>query len=267
MLRCISRDTLKMFIGLAALGLALTNCNNTEQPPRVEEPPKPFPVIPFCTRLPRVKITGREPALAPNYKLQWPQHTVLYVYLMEGNPQMSKKLLQVANTWSRFANISFAPTDKIYLSQVRVTFRKGGYASAVGRESKEQTYANVASMFLEGLDTLRDENEFRRIVLHEFGHALGLEHELLKSSAHIPWDSNAVYKYYSDHYKWDRGKVDQNVFRAFDVPKPYDEFDSSSIMIYAVPDTLTIGRSYQIPWPKQLSLTDQECISTWYPKS
>jgi len=223
-------------------------------------------VIPFCTRLKRVKITGRRPAFAPNYKLQWANHTVLHVYFMEDFGALNDKIISIANTWSNFSGISFKKTDQINESQIRVTFKHGGYASAVGIECKEHSYDDKPTMFLQGLDTLQDMKEFTRVVLHESGHAIGLEHELRKPAAQIPWDTAAVYKYYSDHYGWNRTDVDANIFQAFITPKQYDEFDSTSIMVYAVPDTLTKGH-YTINWPDQLSKSDKVDINKWYPKS
>ncbi len=176
------------------------------------------------------------------------------------------KLLQVANQWSKYCNISFKPVEKLYQSQIRITFRKGGYASAVGIECNERAYHNVPTMFLEGLDTMKDTQQFNRIVLHEFGHALGLEHELKKPSAKIPWDSAAVYTYYKTKYNWEKSDVDKNIFASLIVEKRYEDFDSTSIMVYAVPSFLTKNHSYSVSWPRGLSSTDIKGIGEWYPK-
>jgi len=53
----------------------------------------------------------------------------------------------------------------------------------------QDEYLNYPRMILQGSDTMQDGPELARIVLHEFGHAMGLEHELRKSVALIPWDT------------------------------------------------------------------------------
>ena len=40
------------------------------------------------------------------------------------------------------------------------------------------------------------EEEYSRVVIHEFGHALGCIHEHQSPAADIPWDKEAVYRYY-----------------------------------------------------------------------
>lgn len=222
-------------------------------------------VLPICTRPEKVRIKGRRPALAPNYKLQWDNHRKLMVYFMEGNKPLGTEIVAIANDWSRHCGLSFKLTDKLTDSQIRVTFRSGGYSSAVGLECIQDKYMDQPTMFLEGLDTMKDKQEFIRIVLHEFGHTLGLEHELRKASSKIPWDTAAVVKYYWDHYRWSKQKVIDNIFLPVTVPKEYDEFDSTSIMVYAVPDTLTIG-NYSISWSQKLSKSDEKYIQKWYPK-
>ncbi|MDO6433000.1 hypothetical protein Q4E93_20500 [Flavitalea sp. BT771] len=226
---------------------------------------KKTPVLHFCTRLKKVKISGRQPAFAPNYIRQWGQHKEIRVFLLDSARPISARLLRTAAAWSKYCNVTFTLTEKKPLSDIRVTFRSGGYASAVGKEANESPYLNGPSMFLEGLDTLSDDAEFTRVVLHEFGHAIGLEHELQKSTVKIPWDTEAVVSYYKDLYKWPREEVYRNIFDQFPVEKPYEEFDSTSIMVYAVPAELTIGHTFSIPWPKGLSSTDEKDIGIWYP--
>lgn len=41
------------------------------------------------------------------------------------------------------------------------------------------------------------DQEYSRVVLHEFGHALGAIHEHQHPEAAIPWDKPKVYEYYA----------------------------------------------------------------------
>jgi hypothetical protein len=221
--------------------------------------------VDFCNRMPRVKIQGRQIALVLNYKLQWTKAMTLNVFFFGTNPpEIINHVLNVANEWGKYGGMNFQTVQRMSDSQIRVTFEEGGYSSAVGIEAQQKEYDHSFSMCLQGLDTLQDEAIFRRVVLHEFGHALGLEHELQSPSASIPWDTAALFKYYYDHYNWQPDSVIHQVLTKLKNVS-YTGFDSTSIMIYAVPDTLTKG-DYQIKWPADLSHTDRIEIAKWYPK-
>jgi hypothetical protein len=227
---------------------------------------KPYHLLAFCTRMPRVKIRGRQPAFVLNYKLEWSKPMTLNVFFFGTNyPDVITHVINVANEWSLHCGMKFRPVTRMSDSQIRVTFEEGGYSSAVGIEAMQEEYKHHYTMCLQGLDTLKDETEFRRVVLHEFGHALGLEHELQSPDATIPWDTAALYKYYWDHYGWKPDSVLHQVLTKLENVY-YTGFDSTSIMIYAVPDTLTKG-NYEIRWPTKLSATDRTEIQRWYPKS
>jgi hypothetical protein len=241
----------------------LTKCPQRQKPIALAI----LPHYEFCVRFPYIKVDiGREPALVVKYKLMWRRTMPLNVFFY-GNvkPATLNKVIAVANEWSRHCGISFhkvsAPSD----SHIRITFQQGGYSSAVGIEAIQEVYKNKFTMCLQGLDTLNDQKEFRRVVLHEFGHALGLEHELQSPSSAIPWDTAALYKYYYDHYEWQPDSVLKHVLLKLGDVK-YSGFDSTSIMVYAVPDTLTKG-NYVIRWPQELSRSDKDSIKTWYSKS
>ena len=57
--------------------------------------------------------------------------------------------------------------------------------------------------------------ELKRVVIHEFGHAIGCVHEQSSPSINIPWDKEKVYAYYKSRIGWDKAKVDHNVFNRY----------------------------------------------------
>jgi hypothetical protein len=105
-------------------------------------------------------------------------------------------------------------------------------------------------------------------VLHEFGHAIGLGHEHESPTASsIPWDKEAVYAYYLRTQGWDRHQVDVQVLDRYSVTGTnYTAFDPESIMLYPIPDELTIG-SYSVGFNTQLSATDKAFMASQYPKA
>ena len=220
-----------------------------------------------CTRLPRVKIISKNPyEIAPNTELKWKNHIILKVYFEAGINDFTESIIREASEWSKYCGIKFKITDLWSDADIKVTFKRGGYASAIGIESIQQEYNTKYSMYLQGIDTLRNKEEFHRVILHEFGHALGIEHELSKPSAAIPWNKKEVYNYYQYKFKWSNKDVDENIFKQLKpANKEYAEFDSTSIMVYGIKPPLTVA-PYIIPWPKGLSKTDIIGISKWYPK-
>ena len=109
------------------------------------------------------------------------------------------------------------------------------------------------------------DKEYRRVVLHEFGHALGLIHEHKQPNAQIPWNERAVIEYYRRTNGWDEAYTRSNVLNK-EMVDSYTRFDPQSIMLYPVPKELTIG-GFEIPWSNtELSELDKQFILQMYPK-
>jgi hypothetical protein len=124
------------------------------------------------------------------------------------------------------------------------------------------TGATMNFGWLEPTTSLR---EYQRVVRHEFGHALGMIHEHQNPLADIPWDKPKVYAHYAQQ-GWTKADVDFNVFEVFaEDSTNHTAFDPTSIMAYAVPDSLTVG-SFAIGWNTALSGLDSSFMRQQYPK-
>lgn len=175
------------------------------------------------------------------------------------------KLFIVIRKWTAVTGISFKQANLTSESDIRIAFRQGGgYQSIVGSLADSMKTAGNYSptMWLADLDKQSSE-EFVRVVLHEFGHAIGLLHELQNINSLIQWDSAKVYAYFNTVYKWSEKDVNEQVL----TPVKFGEataFDPHSIMIYAIPDSLMKNHP-TISWPADLSSTDRRKIKLVYP--
>ena len=113
-------------------------------------------------------------------------------------------------------------------------------------------------------DTIDD--EYERVVVHEFGHALGCIHEHQQPNEDLKWDADAVYKYFSGSPNfWSKNEIDSNVLQKYSKNGiSATPFDEDSIMLYQFPDYLFTDHK-GTPNNIQLSAQDEQMIKTMYP--
>ena len=81
-----------------------------------------------------------------------------------------------------------------------------------------------------------DMSIFGCVVLHEFGHAMGLYHEHQNPNQSFTWNREVIYEYYERTHGWDAETVDGNILGKLDPSAvSASDFDAKSIMIYSFP--------------------------------
>lgn len=196
----------------------------------------------------------------------WKPGQVLRVRFMDGSAALQQKVLTTAGAWSQFANVSFVQSSDSN-AEIRVSFfRHNTSWSYLGRQSLRIS-PDSQTMSLGWLRDTTPDSEIHRVALHEFGHALGLIHEHQQPAASIPWDTSKVLAYYADNFNWPASEVFEYVIKRESSDSVLaTQFDSTSIMEYAVPATLTKG-GYEIGWHAQLSDLDKAFIAKIYPRT
>lgn len=208
----------------------------------------------------RLDTLGLE--LTVNYPCVWKGKKELKVYFEDLYDRgLIGKILSSANEWAKFTKLPFRVTVDRQNSDIRVSVYQlqSGYRSLIGNSAKD--HPGQTTMWLENIGS-KSEKEFRRLVLHEFGHALGLEHELQNPSFSVSWDTAALFHYCDSLYKWDTSMVWKYILTKAKT-REYTVFDPESIMIYGVPGRLMKGMP-SIAWPEYLSHIDTTRIINYY---
>lgn len=205
-------------------------------------------------------------------KKTWPIGAKIMVKFMDKpSAKVFSKIKQYAEEWERYANIDFVFKKYDYGSGVPGMIRIGlmdgkGHWSVVGIDALSKNITH-RTMNFDGFNDKTEESKFRRLVLHEFGHALGLTHEHKSPSKNICWDWQKVIKAYKKSENWDEERIRRNLERLSneDVGN-YTSFDSKSIMIYSINKDLTTC-GFKVDGTNVLSYHDKQGIANLYPKT
>src|SRR6476660_1865591 len=135
----------------------------------------------------KAALEGHKAALLNEYK--WPVGSVIKVKFVGGSPALQAKVRNVAETWTQpgMANLRFSvvPSGD---ADVRVAFVQGnGSWSYIGTYCKNIPQKQP-TMNYGWLTDASPDDEIQRVVLHEFGHAIGLIHEHQNPKHAIKWN-------------------------------------------------------------------------------
>lgn len=182
----------------------------------------------------------------------WRPGQTLRIRFLDGSSVQRERTEAHASKWLAHANLKFDFKGGAG-AEIRVsfTFDPGSSWSSVGTDAlSPHNTKSEPTMNFGWLDDDTSDLEYARVVIHEFGHALGCIHEHENPKGGIVWNKPAVYKAFSgppNH--WTKEEIDFNVLDRYSEDQINGtKFDPKSIMLYAFAPSLILA-------PKALAKT------------
>jgi serralysin len=198
----------------------------------------------------------------------WDPNETIEISFLDGETSVQERVKAAAGGWlgPELAGLQFAFRNDTTDTPIRISFSYRGSWSVIGTTCK-QIPKNQPTMNFGWLKPDSTDDEVRRVVLHEFGHALGLIHEHQNPLGEpIQWDRDAVSADLSGPpNNWDQGTIDHNMFEPYEKSKVAGtDLDPKSIMMYPIPASWTLD-GFSVGLNSTLSEKDKSFIHEQYP--
>jgi len=199
---------------------------------------------------------------------RWNGGDTITISFLDGDPGVQERVKKEALAWAapQLANLTLDFRTNTTETLVRISFRYSGSWSVIGTTCRQVTDTTQPTMNFGWLTPTSSDDEVRRVVLHEFGHALGLIHEHQNPGGTISWDREAVIRDLSGPpNNWSLDVIEHNMFEPYAAAETnFTNLDPQSIMMYPIPSSWTTN-GFSVGLNGDLSPTDKKFIHKQYP--
>lgn len=224
----------------------------------------------FCVCATRKALTAEEQARLSHHRValltsaKWDK-TDIRIRFLEGEAALKDRVRTAADEWTKIANLNFVFVES-GKADVRIAFKPGdGSWSYLGTMCLDIDEPEP-TMNYGWLDASTPDDELRRVVLHEFGHAIGLIHEHQNPKGGIEWNVPAVIADLKGppNY-WDDETISNNIFKKYPTGRVQaTSVDPTSIMMYPIPKAWTVD-GFSAALNSKISANDKQLVRTVYP--
>lgn len=212
----------------------------------------------------------------------WPMDSTLVICFRDGTQKARARIARMASEWTQYVGLRLDFGDMASpracsgknTEEIKVDFYtsgpNAGHWSYIGVDSRQFAHSlNLAGFGSDALPV--PEPEYRRIVLHEFGHALGFEHEHQSPAAHCEaeFDKDKL-KAWANRMQWNAQDVQTNLADLQpSTSRVFTRHDTKSIMHYSLPEELFRGGKTNKCWVDtnaSLSEGDKAFAAQMYPQ-
>ncbi|KAH8099645.1 hypothetical protein BXZ70DRAFT_240399 [Cristinia sonorae] len=192
--------------------------------------------------------------------------TITYSFLpgpTVGTINQQSKVNKYIGEWSYYANVNFSLVDADSAPMIRITFdNQAGNWSYAGNLALN-VVPTAATMNLGGVSDGTDCPVERSIIMHEFGHALGMTHEHTQD---ILLSSDAVKSFYLSAVGWTADYVQENILDVYNKStlSNFLKYDSTSIMKAFIDKQMNVDNVDMVP-NSELSDKDKAFMVVNYP--